>query len=153
MGIIIFYFIFLKEKFNNKQISFLLISILIITPIPPLIFTGLEHILHIIVSILFIYFASELSTNKYSFRYNLIYVILSISLPLLRYEGLVLVGAASIILMINKKWLLSIVSVSLSMYGCFYFWNYFYLKRVVIFPEYIAFKRRIPGPGYNPRLF
>lgn len=95
------YYILKQLGMKNVYIVLVLLGLIILSPLPPLIFTGLEHVLHICISILFIFFLSLRinNANKYFF----VIILLGMLLPLVRYEGIVLVIAGSILLLVFGK--------------------------------------------------
>lgn len=103
---------YILKKFEVRAIHSLLILVLliIITPLPPLMFTGLEHVMHIWVSLLFIYFVStelaDVQKNKSNFFWLLL---VSAMLPSIRYEGIFLASIASILFLFRKKFVKSVL--------------------------------------------
>ncbi|MEO8514677.1 MAG: hypothetical protein ABI543_14050, partial [Ignavibacteria bacterium] len=92
------YFILKKYNISNKYIAMVLISLVVITPLPPLMFTGLEHVFHIWISLLFIYLVSELVIENNTDRKKIFYLVsLGTMLPMIRYEGIFLVFIASLL--------------------------------------------------------
>ena len=102
------YYLLKKHGMKNIYVLFVLLGFILLSPLPPLIFTGLEHVLHIFISILFIYFLSM--RIYYNDRYFLVIILLGMLLPLVRYEGIVMVVAGSLLLLaFGKKRLLPIL--------------------------------------------
>jgi hypothetical protein len=103
---------FILNRFRIKPFYslYILLAIVFLTPLPPLMFTGLEHVMHIWVSLLFIYFVSaELSGEEKSNRNILWLLVVSLMLPSIRYEGIFLAVIASILFLIQKRFLNSIL--------------------------------------------
>lgn len=95
------YYILKQLSMKNVYIVLVLLGLIILSPLPPLIFTGLEHVLHICISILFIFFLSLRINNGN--KYFFVIILLGMLLPLVRYEGIVLVIAGSILLLVFGK--------------------------------------------------
>jgi len=85
-------------------------------------FTGLEHILHILVSLLFIYSVSEQLIENSSRRINLIWlVILAAILPAIRYEGIFLEIVAAALFIFKGKSATGIIILGFSLVPIFIF--------------------------------
>ncbi len=108
------FLIFRKLVIKPPESLIILLTLVLFTPLVPLMFTGLEHVMHIWVSLLFIYFVSaELSGEDKSSRNFLWLLVVSFMLPSIRYEGIFLAGIASILLLMQKKFLKSFL-----VFGC-----------------------------------
>lgn len=110
---LIIYFSFKIFKYFNFSSIFILImllSIIFFTPLPALVFSGMEHTLHILVSVLFIYvfykvYSDENILRKNIINYNMkLLLILSPLLLMSRYEGIFLLFIACIFFLLNKKY-------------------------------------------------
>jgi hypothetical protein len=145
-GILIFsYLILIKEGF--KPLSFICISILLIilTPLPFLIFTGLEHVLHILISMILIYLVAVCAEEKETpVRTLLILGILSAALPLLRYEGIAMIIISALALSFNKKWKPAILMIVLSFIPIFLYGSYSVQQGWSFFPNSLSLKGDIP---------
>lgn len=106
------YLILRKFKIALPYILLILLGVLFYTPMPALIFTGMEHILYLLLVLLFVYNATQLlsSETHSSHRHNF-YILLGLApaLTLVRYEGLFLIFVVSVILILHKQWLRAIV--------------------------------------------
>jgi hypothetical protein len=99
------YFILSAYKIKPVVILLILILLVFVTPLPPLMFTGLEHVMHIWISLLFIYFAAQMLAGQGANKRNLLWlVIFGAMLPLVRYEGIFLTSAASLLFFFKRKW-------------------------------------------------
>lgn len=84
-----------------------LVGIIFLTPLPSLIFTGQEHILHIFITILFVYLSAELlSQERYhsSGFYSMPLLVLASFVTPVRYEGLFLVSVVCVLFILRKQW-------------------------------------------------
>jgi len=86
-----------------------LIGIILLTPLPPLVFSGQEHILHTLITILFVFIAAQLlSGDRVRSSPSVLSLVLSAAfLPLLRYEGLFLVLVVCILFFLRRRRLLA----------------------------------------------
>lgn len=97
------YRILKKRSLKNPAIMLILILLIFVSPLPPLMFTGLEHVLHIWLSILYIYIVSEelsVSLNRSDF---ILLAVLSALLPLTRYESLFLISVTFLLFLLSGK--------------------------------------------------
>lgn len=108
----IIYFILRRFKIPQFYIFIVILSIMFLTPFPALVFTGMEHILHIFLMILFIYLsASMLKYDNGIFKYLLI---LSFLLMITRHESFFLIFVVSFLFILKKKYLYSILLIVVS---------------------------------------
>lgn len=139
------YIILKRLSVKPLYISLALTALIILTPLPPLILTGLEHPLHILVSILFVYVSSGTITGeKKGFLNSLLLVFLSILLPSIRYEGIVLVIVTAILFLFRKQWKLSIIMVILSALPIYIFGIISISKGWSFFPNSLLLKGDFP---------
>lgn len=85
-----------------------LLSVIFFTPMPALIFTGMEHLMHILVAISFTYLSAVLlSREEVVWRDYLVLFVIAPLLTMSRYEGLFLVSIVAILFFIRKRRLYS----------------------------------------------
>lgn len=128
--LLVVYLLLRKFGLPNKLIFITLMFIIFFTPVVPLMLVGLEHLMHNIITILFVYFASRLIadssdtnndvsnikdeklSNALSSTKNLIktinkdlliLLILSPFLTMSRFEGLFLLFVAGVLLVLKRK--------------------------------------------------
>jgi len=89
---------------------FALLLFVFLTSLPGLAFVGLEHTLHALVTILFVYCAArELSRENHHIDRNTIaFLALAAFIVLIRYEGIFLVFIVFLLAMLRRRWLLSL---------------------------------------------
>ncbi len=138
------YLIYLREKINNLVTLFVLISICLITPICPLVFTGLEHVFHILISIWFIYLVAMISVEKNRSGAMIILLLCAFILPFLRYESVVLVITGALILYFNKKLFLASAIFLLSVLPLIIFGLHSIQKGWSFFPNSMLLKGLYP---------
>lgn len=86
---------------------FVLLGIIFFTPLLAMIFTGMEHTLHIFLTLLFAYYATQVIMQKDSTaqrRDRLLLFCITPLLTLTRYEGLFIVGIVSLLLLWHRQW-------------------------------------------------
>lgn len=114
-SILALFFIFAVLKKNglpSKYIFLILLGITFFTPLPTLIFTGQEHILHIITAVLFVYFSAKVlsrKTENIPKSQEIFLLILPPIAVLTRYETLFFVFVVCILLIIRKRWSYSVL--------------------------------------------
>jgi hypothetical protein len=93
-----------QSAIKPLYIFLILLGIVLMTPLPVLIFTGMEHVLHALLTILFLYFAARAlsveATEKSSSR---ILLFLAPLLVMTRYEGLFLVFVACALFLFKRR--------------------------------------------------
>jgi len=110
-----YYMIKKKTKMSNLRIFMILFFISFTLPLPMLIFDGLEHPLHILVTIIIIWIITDLlSSNEESVkpplnrkRMILLMVLLFVA-PLIRFESLFIVLSISLLFFLKRMYLISI---------------------------------------------
>ncbi len=100
-------YFFLRRYARNAVFVFaVLASIICFTPLPALVLTGHEHIMHMLFSMCFAYFASKVLADRQAGSRSLIPVCLFAALVVMcRYEGLFLVFAASCLFLAQRRFL------------------------------------------------
>jgi hypothetical protein len=123
--IFIAYFIFKYYKLHPMYNLIFLLFLIFFTPIPALVFTGMEHILQITLIISFIFIAVQIiSEDKPDSLKYCILLILSVLVVAVRYEDAIVVSMVAIIFLIQKKFwnflsLLFAGIIPVSAYGIF----------------------------------
>lgn len=99
----------------------LLLALLFLVPLPALVFSGMEHLLQSVVVLAFFVLAAQVlasSPGGNSARWltpERGLLLLAPLLTLVRYEGLFLVGAAALLLLVRRRWLLAGALVGLAL--------------------------------------
>jgi len=99
-----------RSVFPPFYIFLTLLGVIFFTPLPALIFIGMEHTLHVLVTILFVYFSAVLLSkeSRGPFGFDSVTVlILGLLLPFIRYEGLFIVLVVCSLFILRKRWLYS----------------------------------------------
>lgn len=103
--LVLTYFIFARFTQRSWLIGLLLVAVLYATPLPAQTLAGMEHLLHAVVSIGFSFAAAQVIVNPrpLTFQRWLPLLILAPILCATRYEGLFLIGAAGLLLLVKRK--------------------------------------------------
>jgi hypothetical protein len=88
-----------------------LLSVLFFAPIPSLVFSGLEHILQTLVTLLFVFYASRVLTGQSLALWpgRVVLVALGFLASTARYEGLFAVGVVALLLCFRRQMRLALV--------------------------------------------
>lgn len=98
------------QKLDNSLITITLIALVIFTPFTSMAISGMEHSLHIALSICFVFEGAKILSNEKTKLKNLVLIsILGMLLSLVRYEGLFLIATFSIIFFFRGFYFRSIV--------------------------------------------
>jgi len=110
-ALLILFFNILRKNNISKPFSFTaLISIIFLTPLIPLIFAGLEHVLHCILIFLFVYYGvTFLSSPSARKKSPMIVYVLAFLGTMARYETLFLVFFLACLFLFKKKWIHSLI--------------------------------------------
>lgn len=143
--LIFVYSVLEKQNFPGWFNLIILFGFIVLPPLLPLIFTGLEHILHILVAIMFLYYAARLlSSDKTEFRLIAAVVSLGILLPVIRYEGIVIVAASAFLFILQKRFLTAISLTILPLIPIFAFGMYSISNGWSFFPNSLMLKGSLP---------
>lgn len=100
----IVYYILRSFKIPSFYNFLVMLTVILFTPIPYLIFIGMEHILQIILVLTFVYLSIQiLINNNYKPTNYYLLVILAVLLTMVRYESLFLIFIVSFLFMVKKK--------------------------------------------------
>lgn len=88
-----------------------LVTLIFFTPLPTLIFSGQEHVLHALLTILFAYFASlELSAEPGTTKNRRLWLlVMAPALSSVRYEGLFLAALVCLLFLLRRRWFFAIL--------------------------------------------
>jgi len=103
--LVLTYFIFARFTQRSWLICLLLVVVLYATPLPAQTLAGLEHLLHAVASIGFSFAAAQVIAipRPLTFKRWLPLLILAPVLSATRYEGLFLIGAAGLLMLVQRK--------------------------------------------------
>ncbi len=118
LSIILFIFIFLfmkREGVNQIIIFFVLVFVTLLSPLVFLIFEGMEPIFQMIITLGLVYFGvNAITTEGDEIRENFWLFLCAILLPLVRYEGLILVLLVTGILLLKRKFKIGLLTLTFS---------------------------------------
>ncbi len=102
---VLFYILLRRYDLKSFPILIILALTVFLTPVPSLVFGGQEHILHLLVTVLFVYLAAKiLYREKPAFLEFLPLLILCPFLTASRYEGLFLLFVIMCLFAMKKEW-------------------------------------------------
>ena len=126
------YYILRFYKIHPVYNSLVLVGVVILTPLPYLIFIGMEHILQIILVIAFVYLSVKILTDIKSKPLNYyLLLILTVPLAMVRYESLILDFFSSFLIYIKEKIYVFFFDYSISNYPHHYIRDNFNFKWMV----------------------
>ena len=114
MTIFIIYYIFRKLKVSPIYTFLVLMAIIFFTPIPTLIFTGMEHMMQIFLIILFAYISAQILSNDREDLYKYL-LLVAVLVTMARYESLFLIFTVSILFILKKKYIYSCLLLMVSL--------------------------------------
>jgi len=104
-------------KWYYKLIALLIL--IFATAFPALVFSGMEHSLQILISLMFVYYAATILTLNVdaalSPKINVIFLLTAFLLPLVRYEGMFLIAVVSVLLLLRGRFSLSFLLLIISL--------------------------------------
>jgi hypothetical protein len=154
LGALVVAHIFLQQsELGNFTRLMLLLALALLTPLTPLIFSGMEHTAQIISTLALTYIsASVIADDQFTFSKTSTRVLLLLAavVPLVRYEGLFLVGVVAAFLILRRRYttaalILVLAVVPLSLYGL-----YSWMHGSFFFPNPVLLKGSIPRAGVLP---
>ena len=152
LTIFLVFIIVRRFEFNSFWSFIVLLSIIFFTPLPALIFSGMEHTLQILLTIPFVYLSANILSKKKSTIIELTFlIILAFFITATRYEGLFLILVVSTLFFIKKKWFYSIFLltsgiVPLAIYGIISISNgWFFLPNSVLLKSNVLLYPGITG--------
>lgn len=95
----------LRAQHASRVLQVLILIVLLFhTPLIPNIFSGMEHVFHILASMMFLCTAATVLTEKGSRRHDRWLLILAPLLVGVRYEGLFLLGVVASLMLMRRLW-------------------------------------------------
>ncbi|MDO8735746.1 MAG: hypothetical protein Q7K29_01505 [Thermoleophilia bacterium] len=105
------YFILRQQGIQSRYNFLVLLGLIFIASLPPLVMLGMEHSLHILLTLLFVYLATLVLTSdeKGSLSRNAKWLlVVTPFFALCRYESLVIIGLVFLMILLKKRWLLAL---------------------------------------------
>lgn len=142
------YIILKKYELKNFFIFIVLLSIIFFTPLVPLVFCGMEHTLHFLISIIFICLsAKSIQAEKTTQVESLLLIIFAALVTTARYEGLFLIFVVSCLFLIKKKPLPALVLAMVGIFPLIIYGLISVSKGWYLLPNSVLLK------GYKPTIF
>lgn len=105
LSIYVIYYLLKQNNIKESYIFVILQLIIFLTPLPALIFSGMEHTLQILITIPFVYISARvISDDKRNYKNYISLLALGILVTMVRYEGLFLLFIVSGLFILNNKW-------------------------------------------------
>ena len=154
------YYILRFYKIHPVYNSLVLVGVVILTPLPYLIFIGMEHILQIILVIAFVFLSVKILTdlNSKPLNYYLL-LILTVPLAMVRYESLILIFLVAFLFILKKKFTYSFLIIVLAIipiaiYGIISILNgWSFLPNSVILKSYFTNTAITTSISYLPNIY
>ncbi|MCX6741318.1 MAG: hypothetical protein NTY61_02895 [Candidatus Parcubacteria bacterium] len=104
-GLVVVVYEFLKRYIKNNFFIFIVLLLVIFAaPLPTLIFSGMEHILHTILTLLFLFLAVNVLMGESVWKYQRqLLLVIAPLLAAVRYEGLILIAVISVFFWFKKQ--------------------------------------------------
>jgi hypothetical protein len=158
--VFLIYYILRFYKIHPVYNSLVLVGVVILTPLPYLIFIGMEHILQIILVIAFIFLSVKILTNLNSKPLNYyLLLILTVPLAMIRYESLILIFLVAFLFILRKKFTYSFLTIALAIipiviYGVISILNgWSFLPNSVILKSYFTNTAITTSVSYLPNIY
>ncbi|MFC1782161.1 hypothetical protein ACFL02_01080 [Planctomycetota bacterium] len=98
------YVILFREGIKHRQSLAVLLCLVFLTPLISLIFCGLEHVLQLLLTVIFVFLSAQiLAKNKSSFSTSVLLLMAAPLLTMTRYEGLFLILVVCCLFLIRKR--------------------------------------------------
>ncbi len=121
--IVVVYLILYNYSIKALYTFIILLLIIYLTPLPQLIFSGMEHVSQILITILFFYYSAKnlAAENPIPPSYQYLPLILAPLVTLVRFEGLFVVFVVFLLLLRRRRY---IYALSLGMLACLPIFSY-----------------------------
>jgi hypothetical protein len=114
--LVLLFYIFRQSKFNALYQALILLAFIFFIPVPYLVFGGLEHVLQILINLFYIYIAARVINGSTPVKgksiktgRNLLFFLAPL-VVLVRYEGLFILFAVSLLLLARKKYVTFLIN-------------------------------------------
>lgn len=139
------YFIFRRCKIPDHIILAGLTAIIFFTSLPSLTFCGQEHILHLLITIIFVYLSAEiLAEGKFNDRKYLLVLMLSPLLTMSRYEGIFLILIVAGLFIAQRDFLRALFLTASGLLPLFVYGLFSVTQGWYFFPNSVLLKGNVP---------
>ncbi|MFZ1979453.1 MAG: hypothetical protein WAV76_15980 [Bacteroidota bacterium] len=140
------YFLLRKYSLQSFFILIILLAIILFASLPLLIFSGLEHTMHALLTILFVYISAKiLSAEKVVSKDYMMLLIVAPLLTMTRYEGLFLVLVVIILFVVRKRLVNSILLGGLAVIPIAIYGVISIIKGWYFLPNSVLLKGNVPS--------
>lgn len=146
------YRILKNRRLKSGAILLILFLVIFVSPLPPLMFTGLEHVMHIWFSVLYIYFVSEELSSALKRNDFIMLTVISALMPLSRYESLFLIFVTFLLFLVSGKYFKGVVLLFSSIIPVIIFGFISVEKGWSFFPNSMLLKAGMPDIASLPDL-
>jgi hypothetical protein len=94
-----------KENWSKTTYYLINLSVLLFAPVIAIVLTGMEHILHIILSFVLFYYSAKLISDEYDIKDILFVTLLACFGSSIRYESLFIIFAVGLLLFLKKRFI------------------------------------------------
>lgn len=95
---------------SPRYITGVLLSFIFFTSLPSLVFTGMEHILHIILLLIFVILSSRvLSSEEHFGRESILLFVVTLFVSAIRVESIFLVIPVTLLFLIKRDWIYALI--------------------------------------------
>jgi hypothetical protein len=113
--LVLIYYFLQEFKFSFWSQTLMLISFILFIPLPYLVLGGLEHVLQIVIFLGYLYIAASGTTwqqdsRSHSIKKLIPLFLMALLTVMVRYEGLFIVFAVSLLLLIRKRLFISLIN-------------------------------------------
>ena len=146
--VLIFYYFLKQEKCSLSQayIAFFLLLAIFITPMPALIFGGMEHILQCLLSLSFCYLSAKIISQEYPEIKKtdlLLLLALSALVATVRYEGLFLIFVVFCLFLFRQRYVYALILGTVAVFPILVFGIYSISHGGLFLPNSVLLKSRI----------
>jgi len=144
--ILIFTIYFILKKFLSSNIaSMITLLIIFIAPLFTLIIGGMEHVLHSLVSLIFIFLSTKILTEKkYSRTKNIALLWMAPLLTITRYESIFLVAVVCLLLVLRRRFFYSFALLCTSFFSIGLYGFISIIKGWYFLPNSVLLKGVVP---------
>ncbi len=109
-GLLLFiYFLLEREGCSAAEIFFTMTAVVLLTPLGAVAAGGMEHVLHALLTLVFVHFASlALSKGRTGEKAAVWLIVMSPVLVMARYEGVFLIFTVAVLFSIQRRWMTGI---------------------------------------------
>ncbi|WP_299029373.1 hypothetical protein [uncultured Thermanaerothrix sp.] len=147
--IVLIYGYWVQHGLSQPQVALALVLLILAMPLLPMIFNGMEHILHTILTLAFLLALERALLSSAPRSTYLSLLALALLLPLVRYEGLFLIAVTAAVLTWQRRWRLGLALVGSALLPITLLGLWFVQQGWWFLPVTLLIKGA-PGTGQNP---